>query len=1192
MTGLLGNEWLSPTFIERIGWVIFHSVWQFSLVAFIACFPLRVVSQNNPGKRYTILTALLLSAVACPIATYAVLGAVPRADSSTDLATLVDEISSMPHGTDDVLEPLVNGRESLESTNTPRLDSTSSGIIAEDSPNKNSVRTTWTLQIERLLQPWLEWIVRCWLLGVMICTLRPLAGWLNLRRLTRTGVSRASAEVQAAIERISNQLGLHRGVRVLESALAEVPLVVGYFRPVILLPISFATTVPPVQLDAILAHELAHIRRHDFVINVIQVMVETLFFYHPAIWWLSQRIRAEREHCCDDLAIAMTRNRAEYGRALLAIEAMRGKSATFSLAASDGSLLSRVRRITGQSREQTRFSGWFLLTVAVCLTGIAITLGVSRSNEAIAMGNDNQIDIDTPSSEHNESDDLSIPSSRQPNERMRSSDPIASSASNEHPASAVDIQYPYCVVPVDNLKARPLSTAVETFNLESRKNPIGIRQEPITIAETLGAISKSIGQPHVANATKQTLREIVASQELPPNAYFRRFTRFDDEEKMNGVWWVRLVVEGQQPPIYSVPIRSAHIFTRPYTQMERQQLAQRGVMLINRFSSFFEDVPNILLLAEFPNDSVSALTHQVETAISTNDFGKFAQTFEWTAVSESTRSFVKSEFDMLAASTIHSISVTPRNFRGKMLHWSAYQYFEPNLPVVGYLDIEYSTSPRARRKTLSLEMASAGNKLRLVNYTSKGLRELPKQIPQGLTTRGHIEPVSDGTFLQTTLTANPGSLITAHLANEEIWQRDLQNKYDSAIKSIARKIVINSQGESWQLHDCDDEPSVLVNGMRGFRIVLRRTWREYTDTPQQEASIALDRDASFINRDAYWEFVLFRQTSENVSPDTRSVIRWSDNKSPYHTRGVYLGEGLGYSWFSKSTLFGQEAIRTRLELRGGDDRIQLLVDGLTVEDSGTATSNSCQHLVARFGDVSLPYLRDAIDKAQIKGEAWRMIGSLAHIRTPQATEMLLQYYRSGNQDLHQAAVYALVHQPYRADAKSAYLDMLVHQNRTDRLASACEAVLEHHWNEALPILRERTDRPRSLRELVLTVATKRTLEGNPIAPELRQAEQTLRRVANGHNNPVKADAISHAREVLVNSDDEAANLVALSLMQFTTKGNSEAVRRIGLEILKRRPRASTISFLKTLRLRLPKNHRGLIQNAIDSVASSNVGSAA
>ena len=108
-----------------------------------------------------------------------------------------------------------------------------------------------------------------------------------------------------SLRRLCGQLRIRRPVRLLESALVDVPMVIGWLRPVILLPASALSGLTPQQLEAIIAHELAHIRRHDYLINLLQSLIETLLFYHPAVWWVSRQIRREREHCCDDLAVAV-----------------------------------------------------------------------------------------------------------------------------------------------------------------------------------------------------------------------------------------------------------------------------------------------------------------------------------------------------------------------------------------------------------------------------------------------------------------------------------------------------------------------------------------------------------------------------------------------------------------------------------------------------------------------------------------------------------------------------------------------------------------------------------------------------------------------------------------------------------------------------------------------------------------------
>lgn len=122
-------------------------------------------------------------------------------------------------------------------------------------------------------------------------------------------------------------------------------MVVGHIRPVILMPIGVLAGLPAAQSEAILLHELAHIRRYDYLVNILQRWVECLLFYHPAVWWISRVIRAERENCCDDLAVAISGNAQEYAVALAALEQNRWRGREAAVAASGGSLVKRIRRL-------------------------------------------------------------------------------------------------------------------------------------------------------------------------------------------------------------------------------------------------------------------------------------------------------------------------------------------------------------------------------------------------------------------------------------------------------------------------------------------------------------------------------------------------------------------------------------------------------------------------------------------------------------------------------------------------------------------------------------------------------------------------------------------------------------------------------------------------------------------------------
>ena len=197
------------------------------------------------------------------------------------------------------------------------------------------------------LEPWLRLLVLAWSLGVLFLSMRLIGGWLLIQRLTRRATRQHGAPWVLVLQRISAQLGLRQAVGLLESSRVEVPMVVGWWRPVILLPATALTGLPSDQLVLILGHELTHILHHDYLVNLVQSLIETLLFYHPAVWWISARIREERENRCDDQAVELCGDRLDYARALTAMETLRAGNWSLAPSAQGGSLLARIRRILG-----------------------------------------------------------------------------------------------------------------------------------------------------------------------------------------------------------------------------------------------------------------------------------------------------------------------------------------------------------------------------------------------------------------------------------------------------------------------------------------------------------------------------------------------------------------------------------------------------------------------------------------------------------------------------------------------------------------------------------------------------------------------------------------------------------------------------------------------------------------------------
>jgi beta-lactamase regulating signal transducer with metallopeptidase domain len=340
---------MSGAVLQSLGWALVHLLWQGALVAGVLAVALTVLGRKAASARYLMACAALASMLVLPTVTgwrhYASLQAEPSAPA--------------PRVPRQVAAP-VNGV-------APRV------AAVERAPEALPV----VEQARTLLGEHMPWLVLAWGLGVGVASLRLLSGWLKLRRLV-DAAEPAPTEWQEALARLSEKVGLRRTVRLLQSAAIEVPAAVGWLKPVVLLPVATLTGLPARQLEMILAHELAHIRRHDFAVNLVQTLVETLLFYHPAVWWMSHVIRAEREHCCDDIAVDTSGNAVSYARALTALEALRvlphlGATSP-ALSALGGSLPQRVRRIVGApiARCSSRWvAGASVLTL---LSGMAVAV--------------------------------------------------------------------------------------------------------------------------------------------------------------------------------------------------------------------------------------------------------------------------------------------------------------------------------------------------------------------------------------------------------------------------------------------------------------------------------------------------------------------------------------------------------------------------------------------------------------------------------------------------------------------------------------------------------------------------------------------------------------------------------------------------------------------------------------------------
>jgi beta-lactamase regulating signal transducer with metallopeptidase domain/uncharacterized protein involved in exopolysaccharide biosynthesis len=338
----------------RLGWALVHSLWQGALVAIVFAVMRATLRRCSANARYLAGCGMLALLAALPVFTF---------------------VRQPPRG-------------AFGSPDMPGQSATHSRVVLTSHGRAFSplAGNAWELlrQGSTRMEPVLPWVVMAWLAGVMVCSYRWLQGWWWVKRVKTLRTEPLEAVWVRRLCALKQQLGITRPVRLLRSTLVEVPVVIGWLRPVILLPASTLTGLTPAQIETILVHELAHVRRCDYLVNAFQNLVETILFYHPAVWWISRCIREEREHCCDDWVVRVCSDRVAYARALVTLEELRGAPAQVAFAASGGSLLRRVRRLLGVAENRpggVREVGGLVLAGLGCimiLSGLALLLSPVR----------------------------------------------------------------------------------------------------------------------------------------------------------------------------------------------------------------------------------------------------------------------------------------------------------------------------------------------------------------------------------------------------------------------------------------------------------------------------------------------------------------------------------------------------------------------------------------------------------------------------------------------------------------------------------------------------------------------------------------------------------------------------------------------------------------------------------------------
>lgn len=334
---------LSPGAMYALGWALLHFLWQGTAIMALAASAMSLC--RRASVRYLLGVVALVLMLLAPLATA---GFYSQQHSGFAPTLRSSESPGVPSTTADV------------STDSLR-------IAAETTV----ARGLADFSLLSSLRDSLPWLVEAWLVGVAFFSLRSAGGFFLLELGRHKRSSSASPRVLEICRELERRLGLDRVIAYCECQWLDTPAVIGWFRPVVFLPVAVLTGLTEEQFQSVIAHELAHIRRFDAFVNVFQVCVETLLFYHPAVWWLNRRIRVEREHCCDEMAVSLCGNAVEYARALTRLEELRA-APVLAMAANRGPLTERIMRVLGRKTFGDGMRGLGFAASALCLTAALV----------------------------------------------------------------------------------------------------------------------------------------------------------------------------------------------------------------------------------------------------------------------------------------------------------------------------------------------------------------------------------------------------------------------------------------------------------------------------------------------------------------------------------------------------------------------------------------------------------------------------------------------------------------------------------------------------------------------------------------------------------------------------------------------------------------------------------------------------
>lgn len=313
------SKYISEDFLYSIGWTIFHSLWIGALISILLFITLNILSRASARLRYNISLGALISIVV-------ILPLVFSQTRENAGDNTHEKLSQLEYITD--ILPL-------------KTD------LTEYSSDIRNIKTDINQAIINFLNRNYDTVTIFWLIGMLVMAFRFTGGIIYAGKQKKSCQDKEISRLVPLVKVLKDKLGIRRKVKIIESVFHKIPLTIGILKPVILLPIGVLAGIPYEQVEAIIAHELAHIRRHDYLVNIFQSLIEIILFYHPAIWWISSIIRNEREIVCDNIAMDLSDEKLTYIKALLSISELesRGISPAVAFTGNNKNLLNRIKEL-------------------------------------------------------------------------------------------------------------------------------------------------------------------------------------------------------------------------------------------------------------------------------------------------------------------------------------------------------------------------------------------------------------------------------------------------------------------------------------------------------------------------------------------------------------------------------------------------------------------------------------------------------------------------------------------------------------------------------------------------------------------------------------------------------------------------------------------------------------------------------